>query len=219
MTAARVARVQGTRSRIRLSATHVAAILAGVLAAALNFLLLTNGGEAMQVAVLSGEVRAGSTIEPTDLEYRSVDLPAAQLAGLFAEGAADSPVGLVAAVDLAEGDLLTRGVLRAAAGPASLRSFSIAVPPERAVAGAILPGDRVDVLVADDGATTWLAADLEVLAVAGGEGGMGLSSFSVTVAADADAIGAIAAALESGEVSLVRATGAAPLGLGDDGDA
>jgi Flp pilus assembly protein CpaB len=202
-----------------LSSSHLAALLAGVLAAALNFLLLTGGGEASQVAVLSEDVAAGAVVGVEDISYRALDLPADQLAGLFVEGASDSPVGQVAAVDLSPGDLLSRGVLRRAAGPSALRSFSIAVPPERAVAGAIFPGDRVDVLVAEAGAATWLAADLEVLAVAGGEGGIGLDTFSVTVAAGSDDIASIAAALASGEVSIVRATGAAPLLIENPPDA
>lgn len=210
MTTARVARVGGTRRRVRLSASHAVALAAGVLAAVLNFMLLTAGGDAARVAVLTADVGAGSVIESSHFAFRSVELPEQQLAALFGE-ASDSPVGLVAAVDLEAGALLPAAALRPPAAPSALRAFSIAVPPERAVAGAIGPGDRVDVLVADQGVTTWLASDLEVLAVAGDAGGIGAGGFSVTVAADADAIAVIAGALESGDVSLVRATGATPL--------
>lgn len=216
MTTTRVALAQGARRRIRLSSLHLAALAVGVVAATLNFLLLTSGGDPTRVAVLARDVAAGATIEVDDLEFRSVELPASQLAGLVAEASVASAVGRVAALDLRTGELLPSGALRQPAGPSALRAFSIAVPPERAVAGVLSPGDRIDVLVAEGGSASWLAVDLEVLAVAGGEGGIGLSSFSVTVAADAEEIVRVAAALEAGEVSIIRSTGAAPLSVAED---
>ena len=218
MTTARVARAQGARRRIRISSLHVAAIAVGVVAAVLNFLFLTSGGEASRVAVLAVDVPAGSVIDADHLSFRPVEVAAAQLDRLFVEESASLAIGQVAALDLREGELLAAGALRPPAAPSTLRAFSIAIPPERAVAGALAPGDRIDVLVADAGEATWLAADLEVLSVAGGEGGIGLSSFSITVAADAPTIARIAAALDIGEVSVVRATGAAPLVLEEPED-
>ena len=104
---------------------------------------------------------------------------------------------------------------RAAAAPrgAGLRAMSIPIDPALAVGGRLAAGDRVDVLFAGDrDGRRSSSRDAEVLAVdATGRGGIGETSspFTVTIAVDAAAVAAVAAAIADGDISLARTTGAA----------
>lgn len=189
---------------------HVTVVLVGLAAFALNLSLLNAKAATQPVAVAAVDLPAGRHITAADLQYSSIQAPASLVATLVGRDDAAGIEGFVLSKAIGAGDLITRSDLRPPGAPSELRAFSIALPPERAVAGALLAGDRVDVVAADDGAAAYLAGGLEVLAVTGGEGGIGLSSFSVTVAADSETILRLAAALEASTVSLVRSTGAAP---------
>lgn len=205
-----VGRLTGIRSSWRVSWMHVTVFLVGLAAFALNLSLL-NAKEATQpVAVAAIDLPAGTHIAAGDLQYTSIQAPDSLVASLVGREEAAGIEGFVLGKAIGAGDLITRSDLRPPGAPSELRAFSIALPPERAVAGALLAGDRVDVVAADDGTAVYLAGGLEVLEVTGGEGGIGLSSFSVTVAADSETILHLAAALDSSTVSLVRSTGAAP---------
>ncbi len=205
-----VRRAVGLGSSLRVSWTHVAVVLVGLSAVGLNLMLLSARSTSQPVVVAASDLAAGSRLTVRDLEFSPIQASSSLLAGLIAEEQVAEIEGLVLTRAVEAGDLLTRADLRPAGAPSQLRAFAIPLPPERAVAGSLVPGDRVDVVVADDGAASYLAGGLEVLEVTGGEGGIGLSSFSVTVAADAETILRMAAALDSGTVSLVRSTGAAP---------
>lgn len=200
----------GIRSSWRVSWMHVTVVLVGLAAFALNLSLLNAKAATQPVAVAAVDLPAGRHITAADLQYTSIQAPASLVATLVGRDDAVGIEGFVLSKAIGAGDLLTRSDLRPPGAPSELRAFSIALPPERAVAGALLAGDRVDVVAADDGMAAYLAGGLEVLEVTGGEGGIGLSSFSVTVAADSETILRLAAALEASTVSLVRSTGAAP---------
>jgi hypothetical protein len=93
--------------------------------------------------------------------------------------------------------------------------MSFPIARTRAVNGAIDTGDRVDVLAVqrNSGRSSYVATAVEVLDFRSEEAGPLQESddASVTIAVDADAAARIASALETGTVTLVRATGAAPL--------
>lgn len=210
-----VKRVARARVLPRMSWMHVTVVAVGVAAAILNLTVINAKVATQPIAVLANDLGAGSVLRADDLAYAAIQAPADVVASLVGREQAAEVEGLVVTRAMRAGELLTRDDLRPPGAPSDLRAFSIPLPPERAVAGALSPGDRVDVVVAQDGTAAFLAGGLEVILVTGGEGGIGLSSFSVTVAADAETILQVAAALESGTVSLVRSTGAAPPAVWD----
>ena len=57
------------------------------------------------------------------------------------------------------------GSLAAAIGNAGQVAVTVSVDPERGVAGQIAPGDRVDILVVNEGAANYILNDVKVLAV------------------------------------------------------
>ncbi len=203
---------RAVRARVlpRMSWMHVTVVAVGVAAAILNLTVINAKVATQPIAVLATDLGAGSVLRADDLAYAAIQAPADVVASLVGREQAAEVEGLVVTRAMSAGELLTRDDLRPPGAPSDLRAYSIPLPPERAVAGALSAGDRVDVVVAHDGTAAFLAGGLEVISVTGGEGGIGLSSFSVTVAADAETILQVAAALEYGTVSLVRSTGAAP---------
>ena len=91
--------------------------------------------------------------------------------------------------------------------------MSLAVPAASAAGGALTAGDVVDVIAGGEDAR-YVVAAAPVLAV-GGEGGLGLGGTQglvVTLAVDDDEALRLAAAIAGGDVQLVRATGAPPVG-------
>ena len=93
--------------------------------------------------------------------------------------------------------------------------MSFPIPRSRAVGGALVVGDRVDVLgvLRNSGRSGYVATDVQVLAFSSRGSGplQGSDDASVTIAVDSDAAARIASALETGTITLVRATGATPL--------
>lgn len=124
--------------------------------------------------------------------------------------------GWVLAQPVPAGALVAFDALRAASAPEQLRAMSVPVPAERAVAGAVERGDRVDVIEVRDDTAVYIAAGVEVLAVgrpAGGPleaGGV----HTLTVAVDEDTALVLARAVEGGGVHVVRSTGSSPARVG-----
>ena len=88
--------------------------------------------------------------------------------------------------------------------------MSIPIERARAVNGRLVPGDRVDVVVADGGTATIVVAAAEVLDVEADDGSIGSrrGDVSVTLAVDARESQLLTAALASGDFVLTRVTGA-----------
>jgi Flp pilus assembly protein CpaB len=93
--------------------------------------------------------------------------------------------------------------------------MSFPIPRSRAVGGSLVAGDRVDVLSVHrtSGRSGYVAADVQVLAFSTRGSGplQGSDDASVTIAIDSAGAARVAAALEVGTITLVRATGATPL--------
>jgi hypothetical protein len=88
--------------------------------------------------------------------------------------------------------------------------MSLPVPVEHAAGGALVEGDRVDVISVIDGNAAFVAADLEVVAVSENPSGAigSIGEYHVVVSVTADAALDLAAALDAGSVEIVRSTGA-----------
>lgn len=203
------------RLRRRLSTNHVLIAVAVVLAFALNFLALSDRGEMILVAVADSSLSAGTALSPSDLRFVSVDAGFEALDSMITEGQAARFQGWILQTPLAEGDLVSVSMLIEAGAPNGLRSMSIPVAIEHAAGGSLVPGDRIDVVSVVDGSGGYVATGVEVLAVSEDEGGsLGrLGGYHIVVAVDsADAL-ALAEAIDSGSVEIIRSTGASdPVG-------
>ena len=97
--------------------------------------------------------------------------------------------------------------------------MSLPLPADRAVAGSIERGDRVDVIEVAGDAASYVAVDVEVLAVGRPESGpvAGTTSggHTLTVAVDDETALVLARAVETSAVHAVRATGSTPATLGE----
>ncbi len=140
----------------------MALVVAGTVFLALRASGLTGSGQVQmrQVVVAAREIPSRKPIEEGDLAMRSVPIdPTNETA--FTR--IDEVLGRVSAVPIATGQLVTRTMLASASsgqtfsilepgasfdpnGP-DLRAVSVSVPDDRAVAGTLVPGQRVDLIV------------------------------------------------------------------------
>lgn len=197
--------------RARVSRGHVVMVIAGVVGVVLSFAVLRQREGDTAVLVAAREIRAGESVAPADFRSVRVTMTHDVLSTVVAANQRGRVHGRIAGSTIAEGELVTRRLLRPRAAPHGLRSMSIPIDPARAVGGRLAAGDRVDVLFAGDRAVSIIVADAEVLAVdARGHGGIGESAspFTVTIAVTAPQSQLVAAAVADGGLSLARTTGA-----------
>jgi Flp pilus assembly protein CpaB len=159
------------------------ALLAGLIAAVLVFAALAQGndgsgttsggtGATVTTVVATQDIEAGTEIKAEMV--RIVEWPEnLRVAGALSDSAL--PVGEVANVAISQGEALTPEKIGPAVDdkglgpivPPGMRAMGLEVEEVTAVGGNLLPGDRVDVVaVFEDGLTTLVLQDLEVLAVA-----------------------------------------------------
>ena len=195
----------------RISGGHWLVVLAGLVAVLLNFGALQDQEATTQVVVLAEDVPAGATMSAGDLRVIETRSGPESLGSVLSPAQVSEIAGQVATRNLRSGEFAYVEDFREAAAPSALRAFAIPVEPAAAVGGAIAATDRVDVIQALDGVASYVALDLEVIAVPSTDDrGIGSSGFHVTVAVDAQTALLLARALDEGGVSLVRSTGALP---------
>lgn len=150
------------RSKLYIGVGLVMALLvAGIVFVALRGAGLAGTQVTMrEVVVAAREIPSRKPIEEGDLAMRSVPVDATNETAFVR---IDEVLGRVSAVPVATGELLTRSMLASASsgqtfsilepgasfdakGP-DLRAVSVSVPDERAVAGTLVPGQRVDLIV------------------------------------------------------------------------
>ncbi len=201
-----------TRRAARISRGHVVMALAGIVGVVLSFAVLRQREGETAVLVAAREIRAGESITGSDFRAERVTLTPGTLSTVARAHDRRQLQGRIAAITIAEGELVTKRALRRRAAPHGLRSMSIPIDPARAVGGRLAAGDRIDVLFAGREAVSIIVADAPVLAVdASGRGGIGESAspFTVTIGVTAAQSQLVAAAIADGELSLARTTGAA----------
>jgi Flp pilus assembly protein CpaB len=150
------------RSKIYIAVGIIAALgVAGIVFVALqSTALLAEPVEMRTVVVAAQEIASRKPIEETDVTTRTV---AADATNETAYTLIEDVLGRVSSVPISTGQLITRNMLASAttgqsyaildageafdpAGP-DLRAISVSVPDDRAVAGTVVPGQRVDLLV------------------------------------------------------------------------
>ncbi len=195
----------------RLSLGHVIMIVAGLAAFLLVFSLLRSRDETFQVATAIEELRAGTAVTDEAFAFASFGVTdRATLGTLLSPQQVEQAVaeGWVVTRTIPAGDPVRMSDFRTDADPSELRAMSIPIDQGHAVAGALQPGDLIDVIVVRNGIASYVTTGVEILDVAGADSQFG-GGFSVTVAVDGTSSLRLASALRDGSIDLVRATGAA----------
>jgi Flp pilus assembly protein CpaB len=188
-------------------------VLAAVLAFVTNLMVLRGLDETRPAIVATERIEAGRIIAADDLSVAEVDVADALYATLLPGQQSQGLVGMVAARTIAAGHLLGVDDLRPASAPSSQRAISIPIDIEHAVGGGIEPGDRVDLIAVIDGSPQYILTGTEVLEVPSAARGSltTATGYFVVVAVDAQEALAVAAAIHSGEIEIVRSSGASPV--------
>ncbi|MGQ0825026.1 MAG: RcpC/CpaB family pilus assembly protein [Actinomycetota bacterium] len=196
----------------RISQGHVVMVAAGLLGAVLTLGSLRAADDRRAVLAAAADIPAGTVIEDGTLRVTRIDASNEVMGSLYAPDELDMLQGSVTTAALRAGSLVARDLVRPGSPGAVPRAMSFPLSPARAVGGALEAGDRVDVLaVSRDGDRAgYVMTAIEVLGVDGDDAGpLGApDELTITLAVELNAAVTLAAALDTGTVTLVRATGA-----------
>jgi len=208
------------RPVLRTSVPSARAVAGGLLVAVATLLVFVaarddGGPTGRPVVVAARDLAPGTRLGAEDLEVAHLGLPEAWPAARRAE----ELVGAVTVGPLRAGELVQPGAVVDARRAPGRYELALRLPADRVVADRLGAGDRVEVL-ATTGQGPSARTDVVVRAAlvqarSAASGGLGTDGVGVTLALEhpADVL-AVAHALRSAEVTLVRATAA-----GDAGDA
>jgi Flp pilus assembly protein CpaB len=205
------------KPRKRPALAHILIALAAVLAFGLNYLALQTRDAIVIVAVADSDFDAGSTVRTSAFRLEEVDADLPGIDGLLAEADIGSVDGWIVQHAMPEGSLVPMSALVPPATHAGLRLMSIPVTAEHAAGASITAGDRIDVISVVEGVPGFVAEALEVISVSDSDQGalsVGTGYF-VVVAVDPGQALALAVAIDSGSLDLVRSTGAEAIGPGE----
>ena len=202
----------------RASGAQILVVVVGIVAFVANLAVLRSADSPVRVAVAATDLATGTRLDPSDhVEWIEVGADERAVASLVTGADVAALSGMVFVSALGEGDLISERDLAPASQVEPSRAFSIPVRIEHAVGGALVPGDRIDVIEIRDGAARYVATDVEVIAVPDGDRRGAFSSagaFYVTVAVDDVQALEIAGSLAAGELRIVRSTGTDPVDPG-----
>lgn len=198
------------RTRRRPSATHVLIAVVVILAFVLNLLVLRDRSATTLVAVADQPLTTGSVLTPDSIRFVPIESGFEGIGNLVSEDALAGYEGWVLDRAIAEGGLIDTSALVQPGDGSGLRSMSVPIDLEHAAGGSLVAGDRVDVISVAEGVPVFVATDLEVSGVAEqASGSIGaVSNYHVVLSVTADQALALAAALDSGSIDIVRSTGA-----------
>lgn len=203
--------------RRRPASAWVLMTLAFIVAALATYVAVRDTSPYHLAAVAARDLPAGARLDPDAVTFTELRV-ADEVAGtLLTREHLASMEGWVFAQPVPAGALVALDALRSPSAPEELRAMSLPLPAERAVAGSIQRGDRIDVIEVRDDAAVYVATDIEVLAVGRPDSGplAGSGSYTLTVAVDERTALVLARAVESSSVHVVRSTGSAPATVGD----
>jgi Flp pilus assembly protein CpaB len=195
----------------RFSTGHVFMIVAGLLGLVLTIVVIRAADHTQRVAVAAADIESGRSLTTADVRWVDVRLTDELSDRAVHPDDLDALEGSVAVASIPAGELLSEADLRPAAAAGGRRAMSVPVEPAQAVNGQLIPGDRVDVLVARGSEVSIVVADAEVLDVHDpGGGGLGDvdAEFAITLAVDVRESQLLTAALADGEFVVTRSTGA-----------
>ena len=201
-----------------MSTSHLIIGLVAAAAFVLNLLALQDRSSTDLVAIADRPLTAGSAFTSEAVRLASVPSDFEGLSSLLTEDLIADREGWIVERSIPEGGVIELSVLVEPGAPSGLRSMSLPVGVEHAAGGSIVAGDRVDVISVVDGVASFVATDLEVIAVADTErtalGALG--SYHIVVAVDAAQALRLAEALGS-SIEVIRSTGAPSVHEGEGG--
>jgi Flp pilus assembly protein CpaB len=200
----------------RVSTGHVVMMLAGALGVLLTLTVLRSADDTSPVLVASHDLAPGTVLDDASFHVARVHADGAILATLYASDQLDALRGRVVTSVVHEGELVAHTSIAERDGKSSARTMSFPIPRSRAVAGKLEAGDRIDVLAVDHdtGRAGYVVTGAEVVsAESRSSGALSGASDDITVSLVVDPVSApaLAAAVDSGTLMLVRSTGAPPI--------
>lgn len=197
----------------RVSAAQIFMVVAGILAFIANLAILRAREEVTLVAVAATDINAGVAIlEAVHVGYVELNGADEALAPLVTIDEIGDLEGHILTSPVRAGDTFIQSDLVASVNPIDQRAIALAVGRDHAVGGDISIGDRVDVIWVDDGVARYVVTGVEVIDTTNDQrtGGAFSASqaFSITVAVDDVQALELAQALNSGQIEIVRSTGA-----------
>lgn len=197
----------------RASAAQIFMIVAGILAFIANLAILRARDDVVLVAVAATDINAGVAIQETaHIEYVELNGSDDVLAPLVTADEVAALTGFILSSPMQAGEMFVQRELVESVNPIDQRAIALAVGRDHAVGGDISIGDRVDVIWVDDDVAQYVVTGVEVIDTTNNErtGGAFSASqaFSITVAVDDVQALELAEALNSGQIEVVRSTGA-----------
>ncbi len=197
----------------RASAAQIFMIVAGILAFIANLAILRARDDVVLVAVAATDINAGVAIqEAAHVHYVELNGSDEVLAPLVTADEVDGITGFILSSPIRAGEMFVQSELVESINPIDRRAIALAVGRDHAVGGAISVGDRVDVIWVDDDVARYVVTGVEVIDTTDTErtGGAFSASqaFSITVAVNDVQALQLAEALNSGQIEVVRSTGA-----------
>jgi Flp pilus assembly protein CpaB len=196
----------------RISVGHAAMLVAGVLGACCTLVALRGTDRRVEVVVARSDLAPGTVVTADDLRSVRISADAAAMATLIRADAEGTLVGRVVTDRVAAGHFVSVSDVQRAGTTGARRSMSFPIDRAHALDGALVAGDRVDVIATDThtNAAGYVATNAEVLHLGGtGHGPLtATDSMTVTLAVDPTVALDIASALHGHDLTLVRATGA-----------
>lgn len=186
-------------------------VVAALVAFFFTYAALRDDIDRVDVAVVTRSLRPGEPLEPSMVGALSLPLADEALpAGLLrpAEAAAAAGDGAVIVGPVPGGSLLRSSDL-SKDSPARPRAMAVLVERSRAVDGALVPGDVIDIVVVEQGIARFALVAVPVLAVS--DAGSGIArGIVLTLEVDATASLRLAHALATGELQIVKSTHSVP---------
>jgi len=182
-----------------------------------------DGEAGAPVVVAAADLRPGHRIEPGQVRVERAVLPDG--AGAFA--APEDVVGRIALGPVGAGEVVQPAAVSAERAPVeSMREVALSLPREQVAVGRLRVGDRLDVYVTADDATSAVVHGVPVVQLSTGDDdvlGSGRDVRLVVAVASPDAVADLVHALRTGEVTVVRSTfanevAATEPGATDDGE-
>lgn len=140
--------------RSRLAIGHLIMVLAGLLAFLLVLAVLRERDTVTEIAVSDVQIDAGTVLVQSDVRLATLgDLDATLLDVFLTTDEIDRAIAesWVAARTLPAGAPLTAKDFRREVAASELRAMSVPIGATHAVNAAIVPGDRIDIIVVDRG--------------------------------------------------------------------
>jgi Flp pilus assembly protein CpaB len=191
-------------------------VLAGALGVLLTLTALRSADDTRPVLVAAHDLAPGTVIDDASFDVARVHVDGAVLSTLYASDQLDALRGRVVTSVVHGGELVAHTAIAERDAKSSARTMSFPIARSRAVAGKLEAGDRVDVLAVDhdSGHAGYVVTGAEVVAAESRSSGAlsGVSDdITISLVVDPVTAPALAAAVDSGSLMLVRSTGAPPV--------